>query len=169
MKILIFVGDEYEDLEVQYPRLRLVEAGFAVVLAGPKAGVVYHGKHGYPVTSEAAIADLDPGHFDGLVIPGGWLPDKLRRDPRVLALTKAIHDAHKLVASICHGPWVDISARIVKGYRYTSSPAIRDDLENAGATWVDEPVVIDRNRVSSRRPDDLPEFAKAILGWFAAR
>lgn len=169
MKILIFVGDEYEDLEVQYPRLRLREAGFEVVLAGPGAGVLYHGKHGYPVTSDAAIADLDPGRFDGLVIPGGWLPDRLRRDPRVLALTKAIHDAHKLVASICHGPWVDISARIVKGYRYTSSPAIRDDLENAGATWADQPVVIDRNRVSSRRPDDLPEFARAILGWFAAR
>src|SRR5690606_30505389 len=122
-RILIFVGDDYEDLEVQYPRLRLLEAGFVVTLAGPAANAVYRGKHGYPQKSDVAIADVDPDRFDGLVVPGGWLPDKLRRDERVLAITRAIHSAGKLVASICHGPQIDISARIVEGYRYTSSPA----------------------------------------------
>ncbi len=163
----MFLGDDYEDLEVHYPRLRLLEAGFAVTLAGQAAGAVYRGKHGYPAKSDAAFADVDAAAFDGLVVPGGWMPDKLRRDPKVLAITRAIHDQGRLVASICHGPWIDISARIVEGYRYTSTPGIKDDLENAGALWSDAPVVRDRNRVSSRRPDDLPAFMAAILLWFA--
>jgi len=167
--ILMFLGDEYEDLEVHYPRLRLLEAGCAVTLAGPVGKQSYRGKHGYPARSDIAVADADPARFDALVVPGGWMPDKLRRDPRVLAVTRAIHDAGKLVASICHGPWIDISARIVRGYRYTSTPGIKDDLENAGAVWTDAPMVRDRNRVSSRRPDDLPEFCRGILGWLAER
>ena len=168
-RILILVGDDYEDLEVHYPRLRLLEAGFDVTLAGAAADSVYRSKHGYPVKADAACADIDPSLFAALVVPGGWMPDKLRRDPRVLAITRAVHDAGGLVASICHGPWIDISARIVQGYHYTSTPGIRDDLENAGAVWSDAPVVRDRNRVSSRRPDDLPEFCKAILAWLAER
>ena len=168
-RILMFVGDDYEDLEVHYPRLRLLEAGFAVTLAGSAADTFYLSKHGYPARADTAFADVDPAQFAALVVPGGWLPDKLRRDPRVLAITRAVHDADKLVASICHGPWIDISAKIVKGYRYTSTPGIKDDLENAGALWSDAPMVRDRNRVSSRRPDDLPEFCKGILGWLAER
>ena len=167
--VLIFLGDDYEDLEVHYPRLRLLEAGFAVTMAGSDADTVYHSKHGYPAKSTAAFADVDPSRFDALVVPGGWLPDKLRRDPRVLAITRAMHDEGKLVASICHGPWIDISAKIVAGYRYTSTPGIKDDLENAGAIWSDAPMVRDRNRVSSRRPDDLPAFLAGILAWFAER
>ena len=167
--VLIFLGDDYEDLEVHYPRLRLLEAGFAVTMAGSDADTVYHSKHGYPAKSTAAFADIDPSRFDALVVPGGWLPDKLRRDPRVLAITRAMHDEGKLVASICHGPWIDISAKIVAGYRYTSTPGIKDDLENAGAIWSDAPMVRDRNRVSSRRPDDLPAFLAGILAWFAER
>lgn len=165
----MFLADDYEDLEVQYPRLRLLEAGFAVTLAAPAAGTSYRGKHGYPQKSDVALADVDPVRFDGLVVPGGWLPDQLRRDAKVLAITRAIHAAGKLVASICHGPSIDISARIVEGYRYTSTPAIKDDLVNAGAQWSDEPMVRDRNRVSSRRPDDLPAFMQGVLGWFAER
>jgi protease I len=165
---LMFLGHDYEDLEVHYPRLRLLEAGFAVTLAAPAAGETYRGKHGYPAKSDAALADIDPQAFDGLVVPGGWMPDKLRRDPKVLAITRSIHVAGKLVASICHGPWIDISAKIVDGYHYTSTPGIKDDLENAGAIWSDAPMVADRNRVSSRRPDDLPAFMSGILGWFAS-
>jgi protease I len=165
-RILVFLADDYEDLEVHYPRLRLLEAGFSVTLAGPAQGTVYRGKHGYPARSDAALAGVDAERFDGLVVPGGWMPDKLRRDPAVLAITHAIHAAGKLVASICHGPWIDISARIVEGYRYTSTPGIKDDLQNAGALWSDAPMVRDRNRVSSRRPDDLPAFLTGILGWF---
>lgn len=162
-KIAIFVGDDYEDLELQYPKYRLIEAGAEVVVAGLEAGVTHRGKHGYPQKAEIAVADLDPDAFDGLVIPGGWMPDKLRRYDEVKSFTKAIDEAGKLVASICHGPWIDISAGIVRGAKYTSTPGIKDDLVNAGAQWIDAPVVIDRHHVTSRRPDDLPEFCRGIL------
>ena len=163
LKILIFVGDDYEDLELQYPKYRLLEAGAQVVLAGLEAGVIYRGKRGYPQKSEARIADLCANDFDGLVIPGGWMPDKLRRYGEVLAMTAAIHGAGKLVASICHGPWIDISAGIVRGAHYTSTPGIKDDLANAGAVWSDQSVIVDANHVSSRRPDDLPQFLQGIF------
>jgi protease I len=134
-----------------------------VVVAGAEGGAVYRGKHGYPSRADVGLGEVDPERFSGLVIPGGWMPDLLRRDPRVLEITRAMHESGRLVASICHGPWIDISARIVEGFRYTSTPGIKDDLVNAGATWVDEPVVIDRNHVTSRRPDDLPRFLEGIL------
>lgn len=165
--ILVFAGADYEDLELQYPRLRLLEAGLHVVVAGQEADTTYLGKHGYPCRTDASVRDIDPAAFDGLVIPGGWMPDKLRRDPTVLALTRHFHEARKLVASICHGPWIDISAGIVRGARYTSTPGIKDDLENAGALWSDAPVVVDGHHVSSRRPDDLPAFMQAIFGVLA--
>src|SRR5690606_78023 len=101
--------------------------------------------------------------FSGVVIPGGWMPDKLRRDPKVLELVKQFDDAGKLIASICHGPWIDISAGVVKGVRYTSTPALKDDLRNAGAVWEDAPVMVDGHHVTSRRPDDLPQFMAAVI------
>jgi protease I len=162
-RILIFVGDDYEDLELWYPKLRLEETGAAVTLAGAKAHCVYRGKNGYPCESDAAIAEMRASDFDGVVIVGGWMPDKLRRDPKVLELVREFHQASKLVASICHGPWINISAGIVKGVRMTSTPGIKDDLTNAGATWVDEPVVVDRHHISSRRPPDLPQFGEKIV------
>lgn len=162
-RILIFVGNDYEDMELQYPKYRLVEAGAQVVVAGLESGVVYKGKYGYPQTSQARILDLDAADFDGLVIPGGWMPDKLRRYDEVKRITRQIHEAGKCVASICHGPWIDISAGIVKGATYTSTPGLTDDLRNAGANWVDQPVAIDGNHVTSRRPDDLPDFCNGIL------
>lgn len=167
--VLLLVGDDYEDLELQYPRLRLREAGYAPVVAGQAAGTRYRGKHGYPCVSDRAIADLDSAAFLGIVVPGGWMPDKLRRDPGVLALVQAFHKSGKLVASICHGPWVCISAGIVRYAQYTSSPGIKDDLLNAGAKWLDQPVVVDGHQVSSRKPDDLPEFLAAILQVLATR
>ena len=166
-RVLIFVGTDYEDMELQYPKYRLIEAGATVTVAGLEAGVTYKGKHGYPQTSDAAVADLKADDFDALVIPGGWMPDKLRRDDHVKQLTKAISDAGKPVASICHGPWIDISAGIVAGVTYTSTPALKDDLTNAGAKWVDKPVMVDGNRVTSRRPDDLPQFCAALIEMMA--
>ena len=162
-KILMFVDHIYEDLELWYPKLRLIEEGAEVVVAGPEANKVYEGKNGYPCKSDAVIDDINESDFDGLVIPGGFAPDKLRRDPKVLELTKQFHESGKLVAHICHAGWIPISAKIVKGFKVTSTPGIKDDLINAGAEWVDEPLVIDRNQVTSRRPDDLPEFCKGII------
>lgn len=162
-RICIFVGDDYEDMELQYPKYRLIEAGAQVVVAGLAPGVFHKGKHGYPQRAEAAIRDLDANDFDGLVIAGGWMPDKLRRDDDVKLFTRLISDAGKCVASICHGPWICISAGIVQGATYTSSPGIKDDLINAGAKWVDQPVCIDGHHVSSRKPDDVPAFCKGII------
>lgn len=161
--VLIFVGDDYEDMELQYPKYRLLEAGAKVVVAGIKANVTHHGKHGYPQVADAAVGDLSADGFDALVVPGGWMPDKLRRFDTVKALTKAMAKASKPIASICHGPWIDISAGIVDGINYTSTPGIKDDLTNAGAIWHDKPVVVDGKRVSSRRPDDLPAFCAALI------
>ena len=162
-RILMFVEDVYEDLELWYPKLRLIEAGAEVFVAGPEAGKIYTGKHGYPCKSDLAIEFLRADAFDGLVIPGGFAPDKLRRMPKILELTRQIHASGKLVAHICHAGWIPISAGIMKGYKCTSTPGIKDDLINAGAIWEDAPVVIDRNMVSSRRPDDLPDFCRGIL------
>lgn len=165
-RVLIFIGDDYEDLELLYPKLRLQEAGVVVTVAGLEpAGTAYRGKHGYPATSNARIADLSASDFDALVVPGGWMPDKLRRYDEVKAITRAFATAGKPIASVCHGPWIDISAGIVKGVTYTSTPGLTDDLRNAGAIWVDQAVCVDpgHRRVSSRRPDDLPVFMAALL------
>ena len=131
---LMFVEDVYEDLELWYPKLRLLEAGARVTVAGPEAGRLYHGKHGYPCRGDAALDALSPGEFDGLVIPGGFAPDRLRRMRSVLSLTRSIHESGKLIAHICHAGWIPISAGIMRGYRCTSTPGIRDDLINAGAS-----------------------------------
>ena len=168
-RVLFFVGDDYEDLELWYPLLRLEAAGAEGVVAGQRANTVYRGKHGYPCESDAAISESDAKQFDGVVIVGGWMPDKLRRDAEVLALVRAFDAAGKLVASICHGGWINISAGIVRGVRMTSTPGIKDDLTNAGAIWVDAPTVVDRHHSSARRPPDLPEFGERIVELLAAR
>jgi protease I len=160
--LLTFVDDIYEDLELWYPKLRLEEAGFAMRVAGPELKT-YNGKHGYPATADALISEMQSEDFCGLLIPGGFMPDKLRRDPKVLSLTREFFAQGKLVAFICHGGWIPVSAKILKGKRATGSRGIKDDLENAGAIWVDEPVVIDGNLVSSRTPRDLAPFAKAMV------
>lgn len=163
MRILMFVEDVYEDLELWYPKLRLLEAGAHVTVAGPEAEKKYAGKHGYPCRSDAAIADMDAADFHGLVLPGGFMPDKLRRGPKVLGLVREFAAANKLVAAICHGGWIAISAGVYRGVKVTGSPGIKDDLVNAGAIWHDAPVVVDRHFISSRKPDDLPAFMGAIL------
>jgi protease I len=162
-RFLMFVEDLYEDLELWYPKLRLIEAGALVVVAGPEAGRTYSGKHGYPCVSDRRLEAVEEPEFDGLVIPGGFAPDRLRRLPKVLDLTRRFHERGKLVAFICHAGWVPISAKIVGGRRCTSTPAIKDDLVNAGAIWVDAPLVVDGHMVTSRRVDDLPMFCEGIL------
>jgi protease I len=162
-RILIFTGDVYEDLELWYPKLRLIEAGYEVVLAGEVAGKVYHGKHSYPCKSDASFADVHAKDFAGVVCPGGFMPDKVRRDPHVKQLVRDFAAAGKLVAAICHGGWIPISAGVYRGVRVTGSPGIQDDLINAGAIWEDAAVIVDRHFVSSRKPDDLPDFCKAML------
>jgi len=167
IRILCLVGDEYEDLELWYPKLRLEEAGGHVTVAGGMAGRTYSGKHGYPCTSDATIGDMEADDFQGIVLPGGWMPDKLRRDEKVLGLVRDFAAHGKLVAAICHGGWIPISAGVYRGVRVTGSPGIKDDLVNAGAIWEDTPVVVDRHFISSRKPSDLPAFMAAIVEWLA--
>jgi deglycase len=165
--VLIMVGPEYEDLEVWYPKLRLEEAGYHAPLAGI-GEASYRGKNGYPATMDGHVSDYRAEQLVGVLAPGGWAPDKLRRDQHVLQLTRDVHAAGKLVATICHGPWILISAGIVKGRRLTSTVGIRDDVTNAGACWEDAEVVVDDNIVSSRVPKDLPAFGRAIVAWLDA-
>ena len=161
--VLVLVGDDYEDLELWYPKLRLEEAGARVTLAGPEQGRTYLGKHGYPACSDAAIAEIQSNDFHGIILVGGWMPDALRRNKKVLELVREFSASGKLVAAICHGGWMAISAGVYRGVRVTGSPGIKDDLVNAGALWEDAAVVVDRHYISSRRPADLPAFMQAIL------
>lgn len=162
MTVLAFVDDLYEDLELWYPKLRLEEAGISTRLAACQVKT-YAGKHGYPAVSDLRLDETKSQDFRGLLIPGGFMPDKLRRNAKVLELTREFFQSGKLVAFICHGGWIPISAKILRGKRATGSMGIKDDLENAGAVWVDEPVVVDGNLISSRTPKDLPAFAKAMV------
>jgi protease I len=160
--ILAFLDDVYEDLELWYPRLRLEAAGYAMTCAAPEIKT-YTGKHGYPAPSDLLLRDARSRDFCGLLVPGGFMPDKLRRDARVLSLTREFFESGKLVAFICHGGWIPISAKILKAKRVTGSRGIKDDLENAGGIWVDEPVVVDGNLISSRTPRDLAAFGEAMV------
>ena len=160
--VLAFVDDVYEDLELWYPKLRLEAAGYGMVLAGPELRV-YAGKHGYPARADALLKEVSSVDYCGLLIPGGFMPDKLRREAKVKQLTVEFFEAGKMVAFICHGGWIPISARILKGKRVTGSLGIKDDLENAGGLWVDEAVVVDGNLISSRTPRDLAAFGEAMV------
>jgi protease I len=166
-RVLAFVGEIYEDLELWYPKFRLIEAGAEVVVAGPQAGEQYNGKLGYPCVSDAAIAEIRSVDFHALLVPGGFMPDKLRRDPDVLRLVREFDAAGKPIAAICHGGWIPISAGVYRGVRVTGSPGIKDDLVNAGAIFEDAAVVVDGHHVSSRRPEDLPDFCRQFLALIA--
>ncbi|HXG44142.1 MAG TPA: type 1 glutamine amidotransferase domain-containing protein [Gemmatimonadales bacterium] len=162
-RVLIFAAPLYEELELWYPKIRLEEEGATVVVAG-LGEQVYHGKRGsYPVTPDTTVDQVQAREVDALVIPGGYAPDILRRNAKVLALTREIFEAGKPVAFICHAGWVPISAGIVRGRRGTSVRAIKDDLVNAGMHWEDSPVVVDGNLISSRTPADLGPFCRALI------
>lgn len=160
---VVLAENIYENLELQYPRLRLIEAGFDVKVAAPKKGETYTSKEGYPVKSDALFTEIDAKQVKVLVIPGGFAPDKLRRDPECNKLVADVWAAGGVVTYICHGGWVPISAKIVKGRRVTSVNAIKDDLENAGAIWVDEPCVVDGKMVTAQVPKDLPAMMREVL------
>jgi protease I len=166
-KVLCLVDEEFEDLELWYPIYRVQEEGAVVHLAGPVSGKSYTGKYGVPAKADFAFADINIDEYDGLLVPGGWAPDKLRRYPEVLAFVRRMNEREKPIGQICHAGWVLISAKILDGRRVTSTPGIRDDMENAGAIWLDEPVVVDGHLVSSRRPPDLPAYAKAFCDRLA--
>ncbi len=162
-KILAVIHEDFEDLELWYPVIRLREEGFEVVLAGEEKGRVYHGKYGVPAEAAISYDEISTGDYDGMVIPGGWAPDKIRRFPAVLDAVRRLDEAKKPIGQICHAGWVTISAGILDGRRVTSTPAIKDDMKNAGAEWLDEEVVVDGNLVSSRRPPDLPAYLKRFI------
>jgi protease I len=167
-KIVILCGPDYEDMELHYPRYRLMEEGADVVVAGI-GPTDYKGKKGYPITVDAQIGDLNAKDFDAVVVPGGYAPDHMRRSEDLLRFVRAMDDQGKAVAAICHAPWVTISAGMMKGRRATCVPAIKDDVINAGADYVDQPVVVDGNLVTSRRPDDLPQFLPALIDLIASQ
>ncbi|MBC9786497.1 type 1 glutamine amidotransferase [Heliobacterium chlorum] len=162
-KVLQLIDHDFEDLELWYPVLRLREAGLTVHLAGEKANEKYIGKYGVPTLSDVSFNDVNADEYDALLVPGGWAPDKLRRFPAVLDIVRSMDEQKKPIGQICHAGWVLISAKILQGKKVTSTPGIRDDMENAGATWLDVPAVIDGHLVSSRRPPDLPEYMQAFL------
>lgn len=163
-KIALLVGKDFEDQEVMYPYYRLIEAGYQVdVIGEDSAGTKYHGKFTYPIVSTLEISQAKSEDYVGLVAPGGWSPDKLRRNAKVLQLVKDIDQSGGVIASICHGPWILISAGVVKGKTMTATTAIKDDLVNAGARFVNEEVVVDGRMVTSRKPDDLPAFMRETL------
>ncbi|MBX6313650.1 MAG: type 1 glutamine amidotransferase [Isosphaeraceae bacterium] len=162
-RVAVLVEKLYEDLELWYPVLRLREAGCDVKIVGPKAGETYPSKHGYPAKAEVAAAEVKADDFDAIVIPGGYSPDHMRRTRAMVDLVTEAARQGKILAAICHGGWMLCSARCLKGRRVTSFAAIRDDMENAGASWEDAACVRDGNLITSRAPDDLPAFLQNIL------
>jgi len=168
-KILILVENDYEDLELQYPKYRMLEEGMEVLVAGPQAKETYKGKKGYPCIADISFDQVAVDSMAALIIPGGYAPDKLRIVPKVLQIVQEFHKKGKIIAFICHGGWVPISAGVLKGVTCTSYIAIKDDLVNAGAQWVDKAVVQDRHFISSRHPNDLPQFCPAILQQLLAK
>jgi protease I len=161
--VAVLVEDLYEDLELWYPVYRLREEGARVVLVGPEAGKTYASKHGYPAKADRAAKDVVAGDYDAIIIPGGYAPDLMRRDPAMVKLVADAVEQGKTVAAICHGPWMLCSAGVLRGRCATSFFSIKDDLAHAGAEWVDHEVVRDQNLITSRRPDDLPAFLRAVV------
>ena len=162
-KIAILATDGYEDLELHYPRIRLVEAGFETELLSLHRREII-GKHGYPIKPNKLVRDANPDDYNGVIVPGGTKnPDYLRRDKDALEFVARLNEQEKLVGAICHAGWILISAKIIKDRRATSYFAIKDDMINAGAKFEDSSVVIDKNLITSRTPDDLPDFMKAVL------
>lgn len=161
-KILSFVADLFDERELFYPAIRMKEAGYEVEFAGPKAEE-YKGKDGMKQAADLAFEDIDVSQYEGLLIPGGYSPDKVRSHEAALTAVRQFNEAGKPIAMICHAGWVGASAGILEGRRMTSTKTIRVDMENAGAQWLDEAPVVDGNLVTGRNPGDLHTYTKAFL------
>ncbi len=161
-KIALFVADLYEDVEFWYPFYRMKEEEAQVVVVGRDAAE-YRGKHGVPARADRSIHDVKADDFDALIIPGGYSPDHMRRSPEMVKFVQTIHAQGKPVAAICHAGWMLASADIIRGKTVTSFFSIKDDMVHAGATWIDEEVVVDTKIITSRNPADLPAFCRAII------
>jgi protease I len=162
-KVGVLVEEFYQELEVWYPLLRLREAGVETFTIGPQSGATYKSKLGYPVKAEKQLGLVSATEMDGLVVPGGWAPDFLRRHESCISLVREMNGLGKPIGAICHAGWVLCSANIVRGRNVTCYFSIKDDLIHAGAHYLDEPVVVDGNLVTSRKPDDLPAFCRSLL------
>lgn len=163
VKVAVLVEDIYENLELWYPVLRLREEGAQVLIVGPKAGETYKSKEGYPAKADTAADNLTASEIDAVIIPGGYAPDRMRRHEAMVRLVKEAFESGKIVAAICHGGWMLAEADIIRGRTVTSFYAIKTDLINAGANWVDREVVRDGNIITSRVPSDLPAFMSVII------
>lgn len=159
----MLVEDVYEDQELWYPVRRLQEEGAEVLIVGPKAGQTYHSKHGYAAVADRAASETSPEELAAVVIPGGYAPDRMRRNDAMLNLVRGVFEGGKPVAAICHAGWMLCSADVLRGKRATSFASIRHDMENAGAEWTDQEVVVDGNLITSRTPDDLPAFMRTLI------
>jgi protease I len=168
-RVAVLSENLYQDLEVWYPLLRLEEEGAEVVVVGSGSAKTYTSKHGYPIDVDKDAAQVKAADFDAVIIPGGYAPDLMRRYPEMVKLVREAFDQGKVVASICHGGWMLASADILKGKTVTSFFAIKDDLVHAGATFVDEEVTVDDNLITSRKPEDLPAFCRAIIAALEAK
>jgi len=162
-RVAILAENLYQELEVWYPLLRLKEEGAAVVVVGSGSAMTYTGKFGYPIDVDSSAAQVKAQDFDAIIIPGGYAPDIMRRYPDMVKLVRDAALAGKVVASICHGGWMLASAKVIQGKTVTSFFAIKDDLEHAGARFVDLEVAVDGNLITSRKPEDLPAFCRAII------
>ncbi len=162
-QVAILVEQQYQEMEVWYPLYRLREAKAKVVLVGPEAGVTYPSKLGYPAKSDVAARDVHAKDFHGLLIPGGFAPDFLRRSETILHFVREMISLHRVIAAICHGPWVLCSTSGLKSKKATCFFAIKDDVINAGAEYHDAEVMVDGKLITSRKPDDLPAFTLAMI------
>jgi protease I len=162
-KAAILAEEIYNEFELWIPYYRLKEEGVEVTVVGSGTSKVYHGKYGVPVDVDKSASEVSADDFDAVVIPGGYAPDKMRIHPPMVDLVRDAFNKGKVVASICHGGWMLVSAGVLQGKKATSYKAIKDDMENAGALWEDSELVRDGNLITSRKPDDLPAFCRTII------
>jgi protease I len=161
-RIAIMLDQQYQEIEVWYPYLRFIEAGAQVTRVAPEAGKSYPSKLGYPCLSDAAARDVRGDSFDAVIVPGGWCPDFMRRDESMIRFIQQAAAGKGVLAAICHGGWMLCCTDALRGKRATSFVAIKHDMINAGAQWVDQECVVDGRLITSRKPEDLPAFCQAI-------
>ncbi|MCF7792097.1 MAG: type 1 glutamine amidotransferase [Victivallales bacterium] len=169
MKIAVLVEEHYQILEAWYPYLRLREEGINTVFIGTGRKKEYGSKEGYPAQEGKPVSEINSDEFDGVIIPGGYAPDILRRSEEIINFVKDMDKKNKLVAAICHAGWVLVSSDILKDKKATCFSAIKDDVINAGAEFIDKEVVVDRNLITSRTPSDLPAFLREIINFLKSK